>query len=625
MPSAPSLSGLTVALERLARSRDAEAWGFLLENIGADLQRLAARLTGESMLAEDAVQETLLQIRDHAGKFRNSADAHDAAARRWIFGVAANVCANLVRRRRHVRRSEAAAHMRPAMPERPEAATERNEQAEALRGALAELPERYRIAIILRHISGLAFEEVAAELRCPIGTAKTIVRRGLERMRSRLAGAGLGISLVMLTGALEQLPAAPITASTLGYAPLIGATTKSTLSFTSVGAFTMAAKFAILAASLLTAITASHFLRAEQQPPPSVQQPDRATLVIRASIDHDGNNPAHVNDDVTLNGEDIESLRRMIIDLQKAPSDRIAAIEGSRAAAEQAAKTRALKAIGATYLGFTFTIDQRDFLVYSGGIRIADAIGKDWYTDRDDLELWLLAKTARSTSDQAFAAKNLIDSMIGNRRSREGNNLKQILGSMIAYGHDQDDSWPAVVPYGISLPVKSSDEAMLVTAASFEWLAHTMSLPPALFESRFGPRLKLPPPRKDLAVIKAKPIREWACGYAYDWAAPAEVPSSRVMLAMRNPIVHPLSGERGVMVTYSDGDTHYVIAESSDPQETLDASGVSLTVRVLNPDLRTASTQESDCIFSSQDDDSEHSGFDSRMPAYGSLRCAWVK
>src|SRR4051812_12924280 len=83
-------AGLAGALARLAQGRDPEAWQRLTELAGADIRRVASAMTGDAGLAHDAVQECLLTLRDHAGKFRVHGDDADAAARRWITRVAAN-------------------------------------------------------------------------------------------------------------------------------------------------------------------------------------------------------------------------------------------------------------------------------------------------------------------------------------------------------------------------------------------------------------------------------------------------------------------------------------------------------------------------------------------------------
>ncbi|MFD0382582.1 RNA polymerase sigma factor [Streptomyces stramineus] len=53
-------------------------------------------------------------------------------------------------------------------------------------GALAQLPEAYRVAVVLRHVVGMSYAEVAEVQECPVGTVKAQVSRGLGRLRELL-------------------------------------------------------------------------------------------------------------------------------------------------------------------------------------------------------------------------------------------------------------------------------------------------------------------------------------------------------------------------------------------------------------------------------------------------------
>ncbi len=56
-------------------------------------------------------------------------------------------------------------------------------ERERLVAALAELPERYRVPVVLRHIAELGYAEIADLLGCPVGTVKAQVSRGLAALR----------------------------------------------------------------------------------------------------------------------------------------------------------------------------------------------------------------------------------------------------------------------------------------------------------------------------------------------------------------------------------------------------------------------------------------------------------
>jgi RNA polymerase sigma-70 factor, ECF subfamily len=251
-------SDLVEALGRLAADRDREAWGYVLEQVGPDIQRMAARLTGDSSMADDAIQETLLQIRDHAGRFIAPGMDGDAAARRWILAIAAHVSGNLVRTRQRRRRRESIGTRTVGTQTLPEDKCEQDEQVAHVRMALAQLPERQRSAIVLHHLAGLQFAEVASALRCPIGTAKTNVRRGLETLRQQLLRSGVVVTTAALITLIEQLPAADISSDISAFTCLLTAPVKAAAltSFSHLGAFIMASKIAVVTAGLLAAITA---------------------------------------------------------------------------------------------------------------------------------------------------------------------------------------------------------------------------------------------------------------------------------------------------------------------------------------------------------------------------------
>jgi len=209
-------------LARLAATRDPEAWTALLVTAGPEMQRLARRIIGEAALADDGLQEALLQVRDHAGQFRPAeSDDPDRDARRWILRVTSNSCLNILRSQTRARRRERDhGAERPVLPT-PHETMERSEHAEILRRELALLPKTSSMAIVLHHIGGLSFEEIAAELGLPIGTAKTHVRRGLMALRQRLQRVGVVMSVAAVAGSLTALPAAEGAAPLLGYSSLL--------------------------------------------------------------------------------------------------------------------------------------------------------------------------------------------------------------------------------------------------------------------------------------------------------------------------------------------------------------------------------------------------------------------
>ncbi len=66
---------------------------------------------------------------------------------------------------------------------RPDEITSNNELSEVIRKAMAELPEQFRTAIVLREMQGLQYEEIAEMLGCALGTVKSRIWRARERLQ----------------------------------------------------------------------------------------------------------------------------------------------------------------------------------------------------------------------------------------------------------------------------------------------------------------------------------------------------------------------------------------------------------------------------------------------------------
>jgi RNA polymerase sigma-70 factor (ECF subfamily) len=77
--------------------------------------------------------------------------------------------------------------------EQPEEVAERHDERDRMAAVVATLPERYRAAVVLRHIQGLSYQEIAAVLGQPAGTVKSNVHRGVAYLRAALDAAGVSV------------------------------------------------------------------------------------------------------------------------------------------------------------------------------------------------------------------------------------------------------------------------------------------------------------------------------------------------------------------------------------------------------------------------------------------------
>ena len=217
------------ALRRLAHARDPSAWEALLERNGADILRIARRILGDHALAEDACQETLLQVRAHAGAFKPPSSPEEApyAARAWVMRIATCTALNMLRSRARERRREErvvqdAARNGAAATASPAARHLKEEEAECLRREVAGLPGELRETIILHFYGGLDYRALSVALSCSAEAARKRVQRGLERLRTRLALLGLVFTLGELASGLSG-PTAQAAEAVGGLASGLGA------------------------------------------------------------------------------------------------------------------------------------------------------------------------------------------------------------------------------------------------------------------------------------------------------------------------------------------------------------------------------------------------------------------
>jgi RNA polymerase sigma factor (sigma-70 family) len=174
---------------RLARDLDGS-----FEALVVTYQRLvfglALRIVGDRGDAEEVAQDTFARAYAALAGY----DAERVAAMRlrpWLARIALNLARNRVRRRPPPARpltdgdGQPLAVAAPAAAE-PAAVAERHSELDFWAGLLDRLPRGQREAVVLRHVEGLPYEEVAEVLGRPVGTVKTHVHRGVRQLRIEL-------------------------------------------------------------------------------------------------------------------------------------------------------------------------------------------------------------------------------------------------------------------------------------------------------------------------------------------------------------------------------------------------------------------------------------------------------
>ncbi len=169
-------------------SGDRRAFEQLYDRYASTVYGVALRMLGDREVAEDAVQEIFLRVWKRAGSFDRS-----RAFAPWLFGIAHNYGIDELRRRRARPQPVYEDDEHPVLSEIPDdidvgEAAVLSDQRRIVREALEQLPEEQRQALMLAYFGGLTQQEIATRLGNPLGTVKTRMRLGLQKLRSLLQG-----------------------------------------------------------------------------------------------------------------------------------------------------------------------------------------------------------------------------------------------------------------------------------------------------------------------------------------------------------------------------------------------------------------------------------------------------
>ncbi len=167
---------------------DRRAFEALYDRYAATVFGLALKMLGDREVAEDAVQEIFWRVWRRLGSFDRS-----RAFAPWLFGIAHNYCIDELRRRKVRPQQVYEDDDHPILSGIPDdtdigETAILTEQRQVVRSALEQLPEEQRQALLLAYFGGLTQQEIAAQLGNPLGTVKTRMRLGLQKLRALLQG-----------------------------------------------------------------------------------------------------------------------------------------------------------------------------------------------------------------------------------------------------------------------------------------------------------------------------------------------------------------------------------------------------------------------------------------------------
>ena len=196
--SAPSPDAELMALIDRIGQRDEAALRQLYDRTSPKLFGLAMRVVRQREWAEDVLQESFLTIWRVAGDYRSTLSPPLA----WLGLIVRSRSLDLLRRRTADRAQltqefdEVMADTLESDAVNPMDAADASEQAWALHQCLSQLEGRQREVLSLAYLRDLSHGELSEQLKLPLGTVKTWIRRGLEKLRTCMHG-------------LHERPAAP--------------------------------------------------------------------------------------------------------------------------------------------------------------------------------------------------------------------------------------------------------------------------------------------------------------------------------------------------------------------------------------------------------------------------------
>lgn len=177
------------------------AFAQLYERTHTHLFGVANRILGNGQSAEDVLQEAYVSIWKNAGGYRSEVDGQSIQPMTWLIAIVRNKALDALRVR--ARRKENDLSQDDDLAPDAESASETGANPSAMQlleqatqalhidACMNALEGSHRQSLALAYYQGLSHTEVAAQMGAPLGSVKAWIRRGLEKLKTCLAGQGV--------------------------------------------------------------------------------------------------------------------------------------------------------------------------------------------------------------------------------------------------------------------------------------------------------------------------------------------------------------------------------------------------------------------------------------------------
>ncbi len=184
-------------VRRFQEEQDMQAFDLLVSRHSSHAYQIAYGYLGNREDSEEVVQDAFVRIYRNLDKFRG-----DAEFTTWMYRIIINLCSNKYRSNKSRKQSQhisvdaplelpygGSSTLKLELPDRnlpPDKELEYAELRQRTEKAMAELPDSYRQAVLLRNVRELDYDQIAELLGCAVGTVKSRINRGREILRQKL-------------------------------------------------------------------------------------------------------------------------------------------------------------------------------------------------------------------------------------------------------------------------------------------------------------------------------------------------------------------------------------------------------------------------------------------------------
>ena len=182
----------TALIER-CQANDAAAFNEIVGRYKSRVHNYVCRMVGPNADAEDLTQEVFIRAYVNMHSFQSRASLNT-----WLYRIATNICIDFARKNKRIRANttslmredeEDGGEIEREIPDSrfdPASLMLNKELGIKLEQALKTLPEKLRTVVLLHDIEGLAYEEIATIIECPLGTVKSRLFNARAALRERL-------------------------------------------------------------------------------------------------------------------------------------------------------------------------------------------------------------------------------------------------------------------------------------------------------------------------------------------------------------------------------------------------------------------------------------------------------